>query len=270
MDTSKLKIRPVRPPYAGRAGRRQAGLGVVRRRCRSARIFQRLSRSWKRAIGRPRGRVTERVAYIWFKLFCALRFMDVNRARASVSCRPSRPVPAEILLEADGPHRRRNESSPRRSSSWPICWRVRAPAMIRKARPTACWWWLPATPGIRPCPSLFERIDDYTELLMPGRPARQLHLGLHPRGHDAGRLASRWKSSAGCTSSTSPREEGCRLRGAEEEPEDRPDNIPAATQLFTRIGSRYLVDNSLGRLWGLFNRPGSPAGRADGLLHSPE
>ena len=45
------------------------------------------------------------------------------------------------------------------------------------------------------------------------------------------------------------------------------ENIPAATQLFTPHWIvRYLVENSLGRLW-LLNRPGSEAGRADGLLH---
>ena len=46
-----------------------------------------------------------------------------------------------------------------------------------------------------------------------------------------------------------------------------PENIPAATQLFTPHWIvRYLVENSLGRLW-LLNRPELEAGGADGLLH---
>ena len=46
------------------------------------------------------------------------------------------------------------------------------------------------------------------------------------------------------------------------------DEIPAATQLFTPHWIvRYLVENSLGRLW-MLNRP-TPPGRADGVLHRP-
>ena len=46
-----------------------------------------------------------------------------------------------------------------------------------------------------------------------------------------------------------------------------PENIPAATQLFTPHWIvRYLVENSLGRLW-LLNRPQSKLAAADGLLH---
>ena len=47
------------------------------------------------------------------------------------------------------------------------------------------------------------------------------------------------------------------------------DEIPAATQLFTPHWIvRYLVENSLGRLW-MLNRPSSGLGRIDGLLHQP-
>ena len=45
------------------------------------------------------------------------------------------------------------------------------------------------------------------------------------------------------------------------------ENIPAATQLFTPHWIvRYLVENSLGRLW-MLNRPQLQAHRADGVLH---
>ena len=45
------------------------------------------------------------------------------------------------------------------------------------------------------------------------------------------------------------------------------EDIPAATQLFTPHWIvRYLVENSLGRLW-MLNHPDLEAGRADGLLH---
>ena len=46
-----------------------------------------------------------------------------------------------------------------------------------------------------------------------------------------------------------------------------PENIPAATQLFTPHWIvRYLVENSLGRLW-LLNRPQSKLAEQDGVLH---
>ena len=46
-------------------------------------------------------------------------------------------------------------------------------------------------------------------------------------------------------------------------------DIPAATQLFTPHWIvRYLVENSLGRLW-MLNHPEFEAGRGDGLLHPP-
>ena len=48
-----------------------------------------------------------------------------------------------------------------------------------------------------------------------------------------------------------------------------PENFPAATQLFTPHWIvRYLVENSLGRLW-MLNHPESKSGRADGVLHPP-
>ena len=54
---------------------------------------------------------------------------------------------------------------------------------------------------------------------------------------------------------------------AGKKPPCRRDEIPAATQLFTPHWIvRYLVENSLGRLW-LLNRPGSRLARAHGLLH---
>ena len=47
------------------------------------------------------------------------------------------------------------------------------------------------------------------------------------------------------------------------------DEIPAATQLFTPHWIvRYLVENSLGRLW-MLNSPSSRPGRPDGVLHRP-
>jgi hypothetical protein len=113
--------------------------------------------------------VIERVAYIWFNRFCALRFMDVNRyTRIGVVSPAEGQFQPEILAEAKmghideemvpAPIQAEDRSSARRQAPSPD---------PQQAKPIACWWWPPATTGNKAMPFLFERIDDYTELLMP-------------------------------------------------------------------------------------------------------
>jgi hypothetical protein len=145
----------------------------------------------------------------------------------------------------------------------------KAPSRDPQARPTACCWWPPATHWHKAMPFLFERIDDYTELLMPDDLLSGNSILASTReAMTAGRLPGR-RGHRLALPVLHLREEGRGLRGLKKNKKITPENIPAATQLFTPHWIvRYLVENSLGRLW-LLNRP-ARSSRADGLLHRPE
>lgn len=115
-----------------------------------------------------RDQVIERVAYIWFNRFCALRFMDVNRyTRIGVVSPAEGQFQPEILAEAKMGHVD-EEMVPERT-------RQQIMGLLSGSMPSPD----PQTEAYRllvvaACndfhrvmPYLFERIDDYTELLMP-------------------------------------------------------------------------------------------------------
>jgi type II restriction/modification system DNA methylase subunit YeeA len=200
----------------------------------------------------------ERVAYIWFNRFCALRFMDVNRyTRIGVVSPAEGQFQPEILAEAkmghiddelaDAPAREKIfgmldgkvPSSDPQSEAY------------RHLLVAACNDWHKAMPY------LFEKINDYTELLMPDD------------------LLSGSSILASTREALTP--EACQdvevigwlyqfyisekkdevFVGLKKNQKITPENIPAATQLFTPHWIvRYLVENSLGRLW-MLNHPQS-------------
>ena len=100
-------------------------------------------------------------------------------------------------------------------------------------------------------PFLFEQIEDYTELLMPDDLLSGQSVLHTPRGDDRGCLPGCGGDRLALPVSTSPSRR-TRSSRPEEEQEDQAEDIPAATQLFTPHWIvRYLVENSLGRLWML-------------------
>ena len=104
-------------------------------------------------------------------------------------------------------------------------------------------------------PFLFEQIDDYTELLMPddllsaGSILQAVREALTPEAcQDVEVIGWLYQFYI-----SEKKDAGHRLARRRSQPED----IPAATQLFTPHWIvRYLVENSLGRLW-MLNRPHS-------------
>lgn len=197
--------------------------------------------------------IIEKVAYTWFNRFTALRFMDANRytsvgvvSPAKGQTRPeiladamagSLPdgAPASIASLLDG----RTPSSDSQGEAY------------RLLLVHACNQWH----GVMPF--LFERIDDYTELLIPEDLLSQSSLLAELRAvmtEDAcedveiiGWLYQFYISEKKDQVSA----------GARNGKKIAAENIPAATQLFTpHWVVRYLVENSLGRLW-LLNRPHS-------------
>ena len=209
--------------------------------------------------------VTERVAYIWFNRFCALRFMDVNRyTRIGIVSPAEGQFQPEILLEAKMGHIDEEMVPAKTQQLVADLLAGKSPShdpqgeAYRLLVVAACNAWHQAMPF------LFERIDDYTELLMPDdllsgnsilaytreamTPAACKDLATdEPVVEVIGWLYQFYISE----------KKDAVFEGLKKNQKIAPENIPAATQLFTPHWIvRYLVDNSLGRLW-LLNRPTS-------------
>ncbi len=200
-----------------------------------------------------KAQVVEQVAYIWFNRFAALRFMDANGYTLPRVVSPTdgatRP---EILAEA-------------MAGNLP----VRAPpaiaALLEGGVPSndpqgeayrlllvhACNAWH------QPMSFLFEKFDDYSELLMPEDLLSQTSILARLR-EVMTEDACRDVEIIGWLYQFYISEKKDQVfAGLKKNVKITAENIPAATQLFTPHWIvRYLVENSLGRLW-LLNRPDS-------------
>lgn len=202
--------------------------------------------------------VIDRVAYTWFNRFCALRFMDVNHyTRMGVVSPTEGFTQPEILQEAKQGYIA--EEIQRLVDTRTVL------ELLNGQRPSAdpqgeayrlllvgmCNFYNTAMPF------LFEKIADYTELLMP-----QDLLSDHSILHD---LRAALTPDA-CQDVEvigwlyqfyiSERKDEI-FDGLKRDRQIEVEDLPAATQLFTPHWIvRYLVENSLGRLW-MLNRPDS-------------
>jgi type II restriction/modification system DNA methylase subunit YeeA len=235
-----------------------------------------------------RAQLVDRVAYIWFNRFCALRFMDVNRyTRIGVVSPAEGQFQPEILAEAKMGHIDEDMVHDKVRQQIFALLDGKAPSRdpqgeaYRLLVVAACNFWNKAMPF------LFQRIDDYTELLMPDdllsgnsilaytREAMTPELcGAEPVGSGKWIVDSNSDSSHSPLSTLHSNAGGVEVigwlyqfyisekkdevfDGLKKNKKITPENIPAATQLFTPHWIvRYLVENSLGRLW-LLNRPNS-------------
>jgi type II restriction/modification system DNA methylase subunit YeeA len=203
-----------------------------------------------------KNQVIEKTAYIWFNRFCALRFMDVNNYTSVKVLSPLEGfTQPEILMEAKQGHiddslKIESEQilgllSGKIPSNDP---QQEAYRIILKG---VCNYWH----GIMPF--LFEKISDYTELLMP---------------YDLLSESSVISMTRNCLGKEecenvevigwlyqfyiSEKKDGV-FADLKKNKKITPENIPAATQLFTPLWIvKYLVENSLGRLW-MLNNPDS-------------
>ena len=203
--------------------------------------------------------VIERVAYTWFNRFCALRFMDVNRySRMGIVSPVEGSTQPEILAEAKQGHiderYLEGEKAQRvfKLLNGTLSSKNPQTEAYRILIVAACNYYH------RAMPYLFERIEDYTELLMPDDLLSDNSILADVRdaiGTDdckdveiIGWLYQYYISAKKDTVFEALKKKKKKI-GA--------DDIPAATQLFTPHWIvRYLVENSLGRLW-LLNNPNS-------------
>jgi len=206
--------------------------------------------------------VVERAAYTWFNRFCALRYMDVNGYTKVGIVSPAKEfIQPEVLTEA---------KQGQIDEDWKVD-RNTVLALLSGTRPSQ----YPQQEAYRlllvaacnyyhsQMPFMFEKIEDFTELLLPDDLL-------------SGNSVLTYTRETLLPENCSPEftEESVEVIGwlyqfyiSEKKDEVfaalkkgkkiTPENIPAATQLFTPHWIvRYLVENSLGRLW-MLNHPES-------------
>lgn len=204
-----------------------------------------------------RAQVIERVAYTWFNRFTALRFMDVHGYAGLRTVSPAEgQTRPEILSEAMAGHI--DNAIPERT-------RARVAAVLDGRTPSAepqaeayrlllvavCNGWHATMPY------MFERIDDFTELLMPGDLLSPTSILASLRAVMSNAACGDVEIIGWLYQFYIAEKKDQVFVGLKKNIKITAENIPAATQLFTPHWIvRYLVENSLGRLW-LLNRPGS-------------
>ena len=213
--------------------------------------------------------MADKVAYTWFNRIIALRFMDANGYTGIGVVSPATGVQVgqpEVLAAAKrGRSTGGRGSDPRRLTGFLNGTRPRRRQAEAYALLLAdyCRFWNQAMPF------MFEREGDFTELLIPAnlladdsvlnRSVKVLTEDVCKDVEVIGWLYQFYISE---------RKDEV-FAGFKKNKKAGVDEIPAATQLFTPHWIvRYLVENSLGRLW-MLNRPSSGLGRPDGLLHRP-
>ncbi len=203
--------------------------------------------------------IVERAAYTWFNRLCALRFMDVNRYnRIGVLSPAQGQFQPEILAEAKMGHID-EELVADAAVRDRIFGLLRGQITSNDPQGEAygllllavCTYWH------RAMPFLFQRIDDYTRLLLPedllsgsSIPACTREAMTPDACKDVEVIGWLYQFYI------SEKKEAV-FEGLKKNKKITPEDIPAATQLFTpHWVVRYLVENSLGRLW-MLNHPDS-------------
>lgn len=202
--------------------------------------------------------LVEQVAYTWFNRFCALRFMDVNQYNRIMVLSPLEgQFQPEILAEAKAGHI--DDGVVNDKTREKIFGLLSGSIKSRDGQSEAYRLLIVAVCNDyhRIMPYLFERIEDYMELLMPD----DLLSGNSILAYTREAMTPEACESVECIGwlyqfYISEKKDQV-FEGLKKNKKITPENIPAATQLFTPDWIvRYLVENSLGRLW-MLNNPGS-------------
>ncbi|OYQ64212.1 SAM-dependent methyltransferase [Pseudanabaena sp. SR411] len=203
--------------------------------------------------------VIDRVAYVWFNRFCALRFMDVNRyTKIGVLSPAEGQFQPEILAEAKMGHIDEDLVAD-------AVVRDRIFALLNGSSPSPD----PQTEAYRSLivsvcnhfykamPYLFDRIANYTELLMPDDLLSGNSILAYTREAMTPDVCKDVEAIGWLYQFYISEKKDEVFDGLKKNRKITPENIPAATQLFTPNWIvRYLVENSLGRLW-MLNHPNS-------------
>ena len=221
----------------------------------SAEVVEKLE---KQIQAHGREQVVEKVAYIWFNRFCALRFMDVNRyTRIGVVSPAEGQFQPEILAEAKMGHIDEGMVDELVRQQIFALLDGKTPSQDPQAEAyrllvvAICNYWHGSMPF------MFERIADYTELLMPDDLLSGNSILAYTREAMTPDVCEDVEVIGWLYQFYISEKKDEVFEGLKKSRKITPENIPAATQLFTPHWIvRYLVENSLGRLWRL-NRPDS-------------
>ncbi len=197
----------------------------------------------------------EQVAYIWFNRFCALRFMDVNQYNRIMVISPlAGQFQPEILAEAKAGHI--DDGIVNEASREKVFGLLNGSIASRDGQSEAFRLLIVAVCNDlhRIMPYLFERIEDYTELLMPDDLLSGNSILAYTREAMTPEACESVESIGWLYQFYISEKKDEVFDGLKKNKKITPENIPAATQLFTPHWIvRYLVENSLGRLWMLNN-----------------
>ena len=196
-----------------------------------------------------REQVIEKAAYTWFNRFCALTFMDRNNYNAVHIVTPGEDgIRPAILSEALGGHV--DETVPDKD-------RARIRALLDRTAPSrepeleayklllgsACQQWH------RRMPFMFGRVEDWTELLMPGDLLAETSVLTEMRSVMTEETCQDVEIIGWLYQFYISEKKDEVFAALKKNVKITAANIPAATQLFTPHWIvRYLVENSLGRL----------------------
>ncbi|MBK7180414.1 MAG: BREX-1 system adenine-specific DNA-methyltransferase PglX [Chloroflexi bacterium] len=199
--------------------------------------------------------VVEQVAYIWFNRFCALRYMDANHyTRLGVVSPAAGFTQPEILQEAKAGNIDPDLAPFVDSQRVFDLLSGRSPAANPQQEAYRLLLVASCNQYHAAMPFLFEPIDDYSELLMPDDLLSASSL-LQQTREALTDDACQDVEVIGWLYQFYISEKKDEVIGAKKAITSG--DIPAATQLFTPHWIvRYLVENSLGRLW-LLHRPNS-------------
>jgi len=201
--------------------------------------------------------VIERVAYIWFNRLCALRFMDINRYTSIGTVSPAAGfTQPEILQEAKQGYID-DDIAPFLDKQKVLDLLVNRTVSTdpqqeayRLILVAVCNFYHASMPF------LFEKIEDYTELLMPDDLLSENSV-LQATREAIDEDATEVETIGWLYQFYISEKKDEVFAGLKKNKKVTPENIPAATQLFTPHWIvRYLVENSLGRLW-MLNHPDS-------------
>ena len=226
----------------------------------------------ERAIaGESRDAVIDRVAYTWFNRFTALQYMDMNGhnpiriiAPADGQTRP------EVLAEASAGIFNQDLVSENTSNMVTALLDGRSTSAdpeteaYRLLIVSACNYWHGAMPF------LFEKIADYTELLMPDDLLSVNSILYKLREAMTAEDCADVEVIGWLYQFYISEKKDEVFADLKKNKKITADKIPAATQLFTPHWIvRYLVENSLGRLW-LLNNPTSKLAQQMDYYIAPE
>ncbi|MDO7835107.1 BREX-1 system adenine-specific DNA-methyltransferase PglX [Sphingobium sp. HBC34] len=202
--------------------------------------------------------VVERVAYTWFNRFCALRFMDVNELNPVRIVSPvAGQFQPEILAEAKAGHIDEGRVPDRIREQVRSLLDGRTPSADAQTEAYRLLIVAICNDLHKAMPFLFERIDDYTELLLPDDLLSNASILAYVREAMTPDVCEDVEVIGWLYQFYISEKKDEVFAGLKKNKKITAENIPAATQLFTPHWIvRYLVENSLGRLW-LLNRPNS-------------